>query len=108
VAAYLVCKHVFIQLLYEKDLILPSQARDKHRENSKQTKRFLTVFTAQHPLGPWSARAYDIGCQGNRGGGKPSYPYKVDVENCPSAVGFLSNNSAATDMSWSGAQQNGE
>jgi hypothetical protein len=66
----------------------------------------VSVFTAAHPLGPWSSRAYDVGCQGNSKGDK-SYPYAIDVENCPSSVGYMTNNSATQSVSWSGAQQNG-
>ena len=66
----------------------------------------VSVFTAAHPLGPWSSRAYDIGCKGHNASdssGKQTF----NPESCPSSVGFMTNNSAFPTLGWSGAQQNG-
>ena len=57
----------------------------------------VSVFTAAHPLGPWSDVAYDIGCQ-NR---------SSDVDGCWSSVGeFNTPACGGQGYSWSGAQQN--
>ena len=57
----------------------------------------VSVFTAAHPLGPFSAVAYDIGCA-NR---------SSDVDGCSSSVGeFNVPACGGQGYSWSGAQQN--
>ena len=62
----------------------------------------VSVFTAAHPLGPWSSGAIDIGCDGHTNSSQHFNP-----EGCRSSVGFMSSNSAFPGMGWSGAQQNG-
>jgi hypothetical protein len=43
-------KRHFLSHLYIKMMILPRQARDKHRENSKKTTVFLQITGAEHAL----------------------------------------------------------
>jgi beta-xylosidase len=49
----------------------------------------VSVFTAAHPLGPWSSTAVDIGCDGHT-----NATQRFNPETCRSSVGFMTNNSA--------------
>ena len=56
----------------------------------------VSVFTAEHPLGPWSGEAYDIGCANG-----------TAVDGCSSSVGEWNVPACGGQgYSWSGAQQN--